>query len=119
MINSKVNCANKTKDEPQTQRPRQLRLLDFRRRGYPVPYISRFHLRNRHHRLSHPPRPPLYLHDLHWACVWVEVIAIGGNVYVFHGRKHYAAPVIFVEGRRLAGFQMQGTECSCWCIYLY
>jgi amino acid transporter len=41
--------------------------------------------------------------------VWVGVILISGVVYIVHGRKHYTAPVVFVEGRRMDNFELQGT----------
>lgn len=41
--------------------------------------------------------------------LWAGVILLAVIVYVFHGKKHYTAPVIFVEGRRAAGVGMQST----------
>ena len=41
--------------------------------------------------------------------LWAGVIVFSAVVYVFYGRKHYTAPVIFVEGKRLAGMELQST----------
>lgn len=42
--------------------------------------------------------------DANWApAIWGAVILLSVVAYVFHGRKHFTAPVIFVEGRRLEG----------------
>ena len=42
-----------------------------------------------------------------WASVvWIGVIALAFVVYVIHGKKHYTAPVTFVEDRREAGMEL-------------
>lgn len=42
--------------------------------------------------------------------LWAGVIVLAILVYVFHGRKHYTPPVIFVEGRKTAGTGIQGVK---------
>lgn len=46
--------------------------------------------------------------DANWApAIWGAVIVLSVVAYVFHGRRHFTAPVIFVEGRRLEGVDLQ------------
>lgn len=46
--------------------------------------------------------------DANWApVIWVAVVLLSVVAYVFHGRKHFTAPVIFVEGRRVEGVGLQ------------
>lgn len=55
--------------------------------------------------------PVMTLEDANWApLVWVGVMIISFGIYVVHGRKHFTAPVIFVEGRKQAGLGLQATE---------
>jgi hypothetical protein len=42
--------------------------------------------------------------------VWFAVIVLAFVVYLVHGKKHYTAPVTFVEGRREAGAEIQSVE---------
>ena len=48
-----------------------------------------------------PAGLPVTPADANWGPVlWAGVCLLAAVVYVFHGRKHYTPPVIFVEGRR-------------------
>jgi len=60
---------------------------------------------------SFPTTLPVTTDTANWApAVWAGVIVAAGAVYVVHGRKHYTAPVVFVEGRRKEGEALQGVE---------
>ena len=51
---------------------------------------------------------PVDAADANWAqLVWFAVIVISGVMYMFHGKRHYTAPVEFVEGRKAAGTGVQ------------
>lgn len=39
--------------------------------------------------------------------IWVAVMIIAVVVYVGHGKRHYTAPVQFVEGRKASGVELQ------------
>lgn len=41
--------------------------------------------------------------------IWVAVALIAIAVYVVHGRRHYTAPVTFVEGRKEMGTGLQSS----------
>lgn len=57
-----------------------------------------------------PSYLPIDTSSANWApVVWVAVIVISIVFYVFHGRKHYTAPVDFVEGRKAAGVGLQSS----------
>lgn len=46
--------------------------------------------------------------DANWApAIWGAVLVLSAVAYVFHGRRHFTAPVIFVEGRRMEGVDLQ------------
>ena len=54
---------------------------------------------------------PVTLDTTNWApLVWGAVIVFAVAVYILHGRKHYTAPVEFVEGRREAGKGFQSVD---------
>lgn len=56
-----------------------------------------------------PSGLPVSLDTANWApAVWAGVGFLSVLTYVFHGRKHYTPPVMFVEGKRVGG--LQGTE---------
>jgi len=58
-----------------------------------------------------PATLPVTTKTANWApLVWVGVIVIAMIVYIFHGRKHYTPPVVFVEGRRVEGMGFQSTD---------
>ncbi|EME81434.1 uncharacterized protein MYCFIDRAFT_38444 [Pseudocercospora fijiensis CIRAD86] len=51
-----------------------------------------------------PTNLPIDLSTANWApLVWVAVILISVVFYVVYGKKHYTAPVEFVEGRKAEG----------------
>lgn len=55
-----------------------------------------------------PSYLPVDAGSANWApVVWVAVMIIALAVYVFHGKRHYTAPVEFVEGRKVAGVHLQ------------
>ncbi|KAF2717100.1 amino acid transporter [Polychaeton citri CBS 116435] len=57
-----------------------------------------------------PPGLPVDLSSANWApLVWVAVMVIAVVVYIVHGKRHYTAPVIFVEGKRAAGIALQSS----------
>ncbi|KAK5135736.1 hypothetical protein LTR08_004722 [Meristemomyces frigidus] len=57
-----------------------------------------------------PSYLPVSTADANWApLVWFAVIIISGVMYVFHGKRHYTAPVEFVEGRKSAGVGLQSS----------
>ncbi len=42
--------------------------------------------------------------------VWVGVLLLSGVFYAVHGKRHYTPPVVFVEGKREDGMELQGTD---------
>ena len=55
-----------------------------------------------------PTNLPVDLETANWApLVWVGVIIISIAFYVLYGKRHYTAPVDFVEGRKAAGVGLQ------------
>lgn len=49
--------------------------------------------------------------DANWApAIWAAVILLSGVAYVFHGRRHFTPPVMFVEGRRVEGVEVQKVD---------
>lgn len=49
--------------------------------------------------------------DANWApAIWAAVIVLSVVAYVFHGRKHFTPPVMFIEGRRVEGVELQKVE---------
>lgn len=51
------------------------------------------------------------LEDANWApLIWVAVILLSVVAYVFHGRKHFTPPVMFIEGKRADGVGIQKVE---------
>lgn len=54
---------------------------------------------------------PVSTGTANWApAVWVGVIMAAVLVYWVHGKRHYTAPVVFVEGRREEGRALQGVK---------
>lgn len=46
--------------------------------------------------------------DANWApAIWGAVILLSVIAYFVHGRKHFTAPVIFIEGKREVGVDLQ------------
>lgn len=46
--------------------------------------------------------------DANWApAIWAAVILLSVVAYVFHGRRHFTPPVIFIEGKRATGVEFQ------------
>lgn len=57
-----------------------------------------------------PPGLPVTVDTANWApLVWVSVIVLSWVVYLVHGRRHYTAPVVFVEGKRV-GMELQSVD---------
>lgn len=57
---------------------------------------------------SEPSPAPV---DANWApVIWVLVIILSVVAYVFHGRKHFTPPVMFIEGKRAAGVGVQKVD---------
>ena len=57
-----------------------------------------------------PTNLPIDLSTANWApLVWVAVILISVVFYVVYGKKHYTAPVEFVEGRKAEGVGLQSS----------
>ncbi|KIW10346.1 hypothetical protein PV08_11308 [Exophiala spinifera] len=53
-----------------------------------------------------PSSLPVSTGDANWApAVWAAVIILSFVTYLVHGRKHFTAPVSFVEGHRTGGLQ--------------
>ena len=51
---------------------------------------------------------PVDLASANWApLVWVAVMILSAIIYLVHGKRHYTAPVEFVEGRKAAGVGLQ------------
>jgi amino acid transporter len=58
-----------------------------------------------------PGQVPITTSNANWApAVWLGVLLLSGVIYVAHGRKHYTAPVVFVEGRRKGDVGLQGVD---------
>lgn len=56
-----------------------------------------------------PSEQPVDTSNANWApVVWAAVLVASVLMYVFHGKRHYTAPVMFVEGKRVGGFQTSG-----------
>lgn len=56
-----------------------------------------------------PPGLPVDTSSANWAVVvWVGVFLISIVIYFLYGKKHYTAPVSFVEGKRVGGLQESG-----------
>lgn len=57
-----------------------------------------------------PSEVPVSLETANWApAVWAGVILITLAVYVLHGRRNYTPPVIFVDGRKVAGVGLESS----------
>lgn len=55
-----------------------------------------------------PTYLPVTFSSANWApLVWVAVMIFSAGFYLVYGRKHYTAPVEFVEGRKAAGVGLQ------------
>ena len=51
---------------------------------------------------------PVDLGSANWApLVWVAVMVLAVIIYLVHGKRHYTAPVEFVEGRKAEGVGLQ------------
>lgn len=49
--------------------------------------------------------------DANWApAIWGAVVLLSVVAYVFHGRKHFTPPVMFIEGERADGVGFQKVE---------
>lgn len=60
---------------------------------------------------SFPTDLPVDTKTANWApVVWVTVLALSAGIYVVHGRRHYTPPVVFVEGKRAEGMELQGVD---------
>ncbi|KAK5115488.1 hypothetical protein LTR62_001147 [Meristemomyces frigidus] len=58
-----------------------------------------------------PSYLPVDTSSANWApLVWFAVIIVAVVVYVMYGKKHYTAPVDFVEGRKADGVGLQSTQ---------
>ncbi|KAK6585578.1 hypothetical protein PZA11_002305 [Diplocarpon coronariae] len=58
-----------------------------------------------------PAELPVDTGSANWApVVWVAALLLSGVVYGLHGREHYTPPVVFVEGKRPEGIELQGVE---------
>lgn len=58
-----------------------------------------------------PAELPVDTSSANWApAVWAGVLVLSGIIYVVHGRKHYTPPVVFVEGKRAEGMELQGVS---------
>ncbi|KAI1617196.1 amino acid transporter-like protein [Exophiala viscosa] len=56
-----------------------------------------------------PSSLPVDTSTANWApAVWAGVILLSAVTYLLHGRRHFTAPVVFVEGKRTGG--LQGSE---------
>lgn len=56
-----------------------------------------------------PSSVPTDTGSANWApAVWAGVAVLSVITYFLHGKKHFTAPVVFVEGKRVGG--LQGTE---------
>lgn len=53
-----------------------------------------------------PSSLPVDASSANWApAVWAGVAILSVITYVLHGRKHFTAPIVFVEGKRTGGLQ--------------
>jgi len=58
-----------------------------------------------------PAAVPVTLTTANWApAVWVGVMLLAVAIYVVHGKRHYTPPVVFVEGKREGGMELQGVD---------
>ncbi|KAF1981787.1 amino acid transporter [Aulographum hederae CBS 113979] len=58
-----------------------------------------------------PTGRPVELDSANWApLVWVGVLMLAGVSYIFHGKKYYTPPVMYVEGRKAAGVGLQAVS---------
>lgn len=49
--------------------------------------------------------------DANWApAIWAAVVALSAVAYACHGRRHFTPPVMFVEGRRGEGVEVQKVD---------
>lgn len=49
--------------------------------------------------------------DANWApAIWGAVIVLSILAYLLHGRKHFTPPIIFIEGKRVAGVELQKVD---------
>lgn len=56
-----------------------------------------------------PGSLPVDTSTANWApAVWAGVIVLGIVTYVLHGKRHFTAPVVFVEGKRTGALQSAG-----------
>jgi len=57
-----------------------------------------------------PTGLPVDTESANWApLVWVLVMLLAVVAYLLHGKRHYTAPVEFVEGRKAVGTELQST----------
>ena len=55
-----------------------------------------------------PNEVPVTTTTANWApLVWIGVLFLAFGAYVFHGKKNFTAPVVFVEGRKHEGVGLQ------------
>jgi choline transport protein len=60
---------------------------------------------------SFPLSLPVDTSNANWApAVFGGVIFLALVAYIVHGKKHYTPPVLFVEGKRQAGMELQGVD---------
>ena len=53
-----------------------------------------------------PGSLPVDTSTANWApAVWAGVIVLSAITYLLHGKKHFTAPIVFVEGMRTGGLQ--------------
>ncbi|KAK2630179.1 hypothetical protein QTJ16_000999 [Diplocarpon rosae] len=58
-----------------------------------------------------PAELPVGPSSANWApAVWAGVLLLSGVVYVLHGKSYYTPPIVFVEGKRAEGMELQGVE---------
>jgi choline transport protein len=58
-----------------------------------------------------PAAVPVTLMMANWApAVWVGVMLLAVVIYAVHGKRHYSPPVVFVEGKRAGGIELQGVD---------
>lgn len=56
-----------------------------------------------------PTSQPVDTSNVNWApVVWIAVLLASVVAYFLHGKRHYTAPVDFVEGKRVGGLQESG-----------
>ena len=57
-----------------------------------------------------PSSVPVSTSSANWApAVWAGVMLVALAAYMLHGRRTYTPPVLFVEGRKVAGVGLQST----------